>query len=99
MEGGLKTRDRANCKGKSALSVRCERRFRRIACSQRSQLLAQITTQFNDCASRTVSKRTVQYARFTVWVPGAVDLRENHCSMLAFRLHVFPGQESTDTGV
>ncbi|GFS97505.1 HTH_Tnp_Tc3_2 domain-containing protein [Trichonephila clavipes] len=60
MDGGLKTRDRANCKGQLALSVHGERRFRRIARSQRRQLLAQITTQFNDGVSHTVSKRTVQ---------------------------------------
>ncbi|GFX29304.1 HTH_Tnp_Tc3_2 domain-containing protein [Trichonephila clavipes] len=32
----------------------------RIVCRQRSQTLAQITTQLNGGASRTVSKRTVQ---------------------------------------
>ncbi|GFV86407.1 uncharacterized protein TNCV_1469691 [Trichonephila clavipes] len=31
-------------------------------------------------------------ARFTIWVSGAVDLREYHCSMLAIGLHVLPGQ-------
>ncbi|GFU87840.1 hypothetical protein TNCV_963961 [Trichonephila clavipes] len=35
-------------------------------------------------------------ARFTVWVSGAVDLREYHCSMLAIGLRVLPGQESTE---
>ncbi|GFV36001.1 transposable element Tcb2 transposase [Trichonephila clavipes] len=37
-------------------------------------------------------------ARFTVWVFGAVDLREYHCSMLAIRLHVLPGQEQCVKG-
>lgn len=60
MDGGKKTSDRANCKGQLALTVRGERRLRRIVRSQRSQTLAQITTQLNDGASRTVSKRTVQ---------------------------------------
>ncbi|GFU52495.1 HTH_Tnp_Tc3_2 domain-containing protein, partial [Trichonephila clavipes] len=43
-----------------ALTVRGERRFRRFVRSQRSQTLSQITTQLNDGASRTVSKRSVQ---------------------------------------
>ncbi|GFU37233.1 uncharacterized protein TNCV_4272341 [Trichonephila clavipes] len=54
MDGGQKkTSDRAHCKGQLALTVRCERRLRRIVRSQRSQILAQITTQLNDGASRT----------------------------------------------
>jgi len=57
---GKKTSERANCRGQSALTVRGERRLRRIVRSQRSQTLAQITTQLNDGASRTVSQRTVQ---------------------------------------
>ncbi|GFT01714.1 HTH_Tnp_Tc3_2 domain-containing protein [Trichonephila clavipes] len=40
--------------------MRGERRLRCIVGSQRSQTLAHIATQFNDGASRTVSKRTVQ---------------------------------------
>ncbi|GFU05476.1 uncharacterized protein TNCV_3291181 [Trichonephila clavipes] len=98
MNGELKTRDRANCKGQLALSVRGERRFRRIARSQRSQLLAQVATQFNDGASRTVSKWTVQYSLHCMGT-GSCRPPENHCSILAFRLQVFPGQESTDTVV
>ncbi|GFX55099.1 HTH_Tnp_Tc3_2 domain-containing protein [Trichonephila clavipes] len=60
MDGGQKTSDRVNCKGQLALTVRGERWLRRIVRSQRSPALAQITTQLNDGASRTVSKRTVQ---------------------------------------
>ncbi|GFV13614.1 HTH_Tnp_Tc3_2 domain-containing protein [Trichonephila clavipes] len=55
-----KNSDRENCKGLLALTVRGERRLRRIMRSQRSQTLAQITTQLSDGASRTVSKWTVQ---------------------------------------
>ncbi|GFX56440.1 hypothetical protein TNCV_73861 [Trichonephila clavipes] len=36
---------------------------------------------------------------FTVWISGAVDLREYHCSILVIGLYVWPGQQSTDTGV
>ncbi|GFV70627.1 hypothetical protein TNCV_3842081 [Trichonephila clavipes] len=36
MDGGLKTSDRANCKGQLALTVRGERRLRRIVRSQRN---------------------------------------------------------------
>ncbi|GFU48107.1 HTH_Tnp_Tc3_2 domain-containing protein [Trichonephila clavipes] len=60
MDGGQETSDRAICKGQLALTVRGERRLKRIVRNQRSQTLAQITTQLNDGASRTVSKRTVQ---------------------------------------
>ncbi|GFU45845.1 HTH_Tnp_Tc3_2 domain-containing protein [Trichonephila clavipes] len=60
MDGGQKTSDQADCKGQLALTVRGERWLRRIVRSQRSPTLAQITTQLNDGASRTVSKRTVQ---------------------------------------
>ncbi|GBM79322.1 hypothetical protein AVEN_104863-1 [Araneus ventricosus] len=59
-DGGGKTRDRANCKGQLALNKCGVRRLSRIVHSQRSQTLAQITTQPNQGASRTVSKRTVQ---------------------------------------
>ncbi|GFX58908.1 HTH_Tnp_Tc3_2 domain-containing protein [Trichonephila clavipes] len=59
-DGGQKTSDRANCKGQLALTERGEGRLRRIVRSQRSQTLAQITTQLNDGANRTVSKRTVK---------------------------------------
>ncbi|GFU29330.1 HTH_Tnp_Tc3_2 domain-containing protein [Trichonephila clavipes] len=50
-----KPSDRANYKGQLALTARDERRLRRIV-----RTLAQITTHFNDGASRTVSKWTVQ---------------------------------------
>ncbi|GFV01826.1 transposable element Tcb2 transposase [Trichonephila clavipes] len=33
-------------------------------------------------------------ARFTVWVSGAVDVREYHCSMLTIGLHVLLGKTS-----
>ncbi|GBM09781.1 hypothetical protein AVEN_101819-1 [Araneus ventricosus] len=52
-----KNSDRANCKGQLALNKRGARLLSRIV---RSQTLAQITTQPNQGASRTVSKRTVQ---------------------------------------
>ncbi|GFT30722.1 HTH_Tnp_Tc3_2 domain-containing protein [Trichonephila clavipes] len=55
-----KTSDRANCKGQLALTVHGERRLYLVVRIQQSQTLAQITTQLNDGASRTVSKRTVQ---------------------------------------
>ncbi|GFT95835.1 HTH_Tnp_Tc3_2 domain-containing protein [Trichonephila clavipes] len=60
MVGGQNTSDRAKCKGQLALTVRDERRLRRIVRSQRSQTLVQATTQLNDGASRTFSKQTVQ---------------------------------------
>ncbi|GFV55697.1 HTH_Tnp_Tc3_2 domain-containing protein [Trichonephila clavipes] len=52
MDGGQKSK--ANCKGQLVSTVRGERRLRHIAGSQQSQTLAQITTQLNDGASRTV---------------------------------------------
>ncbi|GFU64688.1 HTH_Tnp_Tc3_2 domain-containing protein [Trichonephila clavipes] len=51
---------RQTAKEQLALTVRGERRLRRIVRSQRNQTLAQITTQLNDGASRTVSKWTAQ---------------------------------------
>ncbi|GFU57624.1 HTH_Tnp_Tc3_2 domain-containing protein [Trichonephila clavipes] len=60
MVGGQKTSVRANWKEQLALIVRGKRRLRHIVRSQRSQTLAQITTQLNDSSSRTDSKRTVQ---------------------------------------
>ncbi|GFS63348.1 uncharacterized protein TNCV_2308801 [Trichonephila clavipes] len=88
--------DGANCKGQIVLTMRGERRLRCIVHSQRSQTLAQITIQLNDCASRTIRKRALCNALFSVWVLGAVDLPEYHCSMLAIRLHVLPGQDNTE---
>ncbi|GFW76537.1 HTH_Tnp_Tc3_2 domain-containing protein [Trichonephila clavipes] len=55
-----KTSDRANYKGQLALTVYEEIRLGRIVRSQRSQTVAQNTTQLNDSASRIVSKRTKQ---------------------------------------
>ncbi|GFS98446.1 HTH_Tnp_Tc3_2 domain-containing protein [Trichonephila clavipes] len=83
MDGGLKTRDRANCKGQLALSVHDERRFGSISRSQRSQLLARITTQFNDGACRTVSKRTVQCSLHSM---GTGSRRRQREPLLNFRL-------------
>ncbi|GFU50338.1 HTH_Tnp_Tc3_2 domain-containing protein [Trichonephila clavipes] len=54
-----KTSDRADCKEQLVLTVQGEKWFWRIVRSQRSQTLAQITTQLNDGARRTVSKWTV----------------------------------------
>ncbi|GFU65731.1 HTH_Tnp_Tc3_2 domain-containing protein [Trichonephila clavipes] len=56
IDGGQKISDKVNCKRQLALTVRGERRLRRIVRSQRNQTLAQLY----DGASRTVSKRTVQ---------------------------------------
>ncbi|GFY33269.1 HTH_Tnp_Tc3_2 domain-containing protein [Trichonephila clavipes] len=57
MDDGPKASDRANYKRQLDLTVRYERRFRRIVRSQGNQTLAQITTQLND---GTVSKGTQQ---------------------------------------
>ncbi|GFV24302.1 HTH_Tnp_Tc3_2 domain-containing protein [Trichonephila clavipes] len=62
MVGGQNSRDWTNCKGQLVFIVIGERRIRRILRSQRSQTLAQITTQLNDGSSHTVSKRTVQHS-------------------------------------
>ncbi|GBO39366.1 hypothetical protein AVEN_69439-1 [Araneus ventricosus] len=59
-DGGEKTRDRANCKGHLALNERGVRWLIHIVRSQRSQTLAQITTQLDQGASRTTSKQTIQ---------------------------------------
>ncbi|GFW01891.1 HTH_Tnp_Tc3_2 domain-containing protein [Trichonephila clavipes] len=60
IDGGQKTSDRASSKRQLILTERDERRLRCIVRSQRSKTLAQITTQLNDGANRTVSKPTVQ---------------------------------------
>ncbi|GFU38709.1 HTH_Tnp_Tc3_2 domain-containing protein [Trichonephila clavipes] len=93
-----KTSDRANCKGQLALTVRGERRLRRIVRSQRSQTLASITTQLNDDASRTVSNRTGQHSLNRM---GFESRRPTGVPLLNARhwLHVLPGQESTETGM
>ncbi|GBM83163.1 hypothetical protein AVEN_43663-1 [Araneus ventricosus] len=59
-DGGKKSSDRPNYKGQLALNERGVRRFSHIVRNLRSQTLAQINTQLNQGASRTVSKRTVQ---------------------------------------
>ncbi|GFW77036.1 uncharacterized protein TNCV_2724661 [Trichonephila clavipes] len=96
--GRTKTSDRANCKGQLSLTVRGKRRLRRIVSSQRSQTLAQITTNLNDSASFQ-SLNVLCNARFTVWVSGVADLRKYHCSMLAIGLHVLSGKEITKIGM
>ncbi|GBO09663.1 hypothetical protein AVEN_79677-1 [Araneus ventricosus] len=92
---GKNTSDRTNCKGQLALNEPGVRRLSRIVRSQRNQTLAQITTQLNQGASRTVSKRTVQRS----WASRAVDPGEYNCSMHAIGLHVLPGQENTENGL
>ncbi|GFV80677.1 uncharacterized protein TNCV_4618391 [Trichonephila clavipes] len=79
-------------KGQLALRGCGERPLRRIVRSQRSQTLAQITTQLIDGASHTVSKRTVQRSLHRMGFG-------SHCSMLAIGLHVLLGLESTEIGV
>ncbi|GFV41256.1 HTH_Tnp_Tc3_2 domain-containing protein [Trichonephila clavipes] len=98
MDGGQKTSYRTNCRGTLTLKVRSERRLIRIVRSQRSQILAQITTQLNDGASRTVSKWIVQLSRHCV---GFGNPRPTRVPLLnaRHRAHVLPAQENTDTGV
>ncbi|GFX31976.1 HTH_Tnp_Tc3_2 domain-containing protein [Trichonephila clavipes] len=48
MDGGQRTSDRENCKGQLALTVSGQKQLRCIVHSQRSQTLAQITTQLNE---------------------------------------------------
>ncbi|GFY18212.1 hypothetical protein TNCV_2046181 [Trichonephila clavipes] len=76
-----------------ALTLHGERQLRRILRIQRSSTLAQITTQLNGVPV-VQSVNGLCNTRFTVWVSGAVDLREYQCSMLAVELHVLPGQEA-----
>ncbi|GFV40360.1 uncharacterized protein TNCV_4092241 [Trichonephila clavipes] len=87
MNGEQKTSDRANCKAQLALTVRGESRLMRIECVQRSQTLGQITTQLNNGASRTTSKRAVERSLLR-----AVNLRDYRCSIFAIGLHVLAGQ-------
>ncbi|GFY10184.1 HTH_Tnp_Tc3_2 domain-containing protein [Trichonephila clavipes] len=100
MDGEQKTIDRANCNGQLVLTVRDERLLRRIVRTHRSQTLAQITTQLNDDASRTVSKRTVQRSLhrmdFGSRRPTRLPLVIAHHTI---GLHVLPGQNNTETGV
>ncbi|GFW63731.1 HTH_Tnp_Tc3_2 domain-containing protein [Trichonephila clavipes] len=77
-----------------ALMAPAERRLRRIVRRQRSQTLAQITTQLNDGASSTVSKRTVQRSLHGM---GFGSRRPTRVPLLNARHR--PGQESTETGV
>ncbi|GFX78643.1 hypothetical protein TNCV_30831 [Trichonephila clavipes] len=62
MDDGQKTNVWTNCKGQLTLTVRGERRLRRIVRRHevRKQKLAQITTQLKDGVSFTVIKWTVQ---------------------------------------
>ncbi|GBN90862.1 hypothetical protein AVEN_52888-1 [Araneus ventricosus] len=96
--GGEKTSDRAYCKGQLALNERGARRLSRIVHSQRSQTLAEITTQLNQGAGRTVSKRTVHRSPHLLGF-GIRRPKEYHCSMHAIGLHVLPGQENTESGL
>ncbi|GFV76152.1 HTH_Tnp_Tc3_2 domain-containing protein [Trichonephila clavipes] len=57
-----------NCKKQLALTVWGERRLRRIVGSRRSQTLAQITTQLNEGASKTVKKRIVQRSLYLMGI-------------------------------
>ncbi|GFT30235.1 HTH_Tnp_Tc3_2 domain-containing protein [Trichonephila clavipes] len=86
-DGHKKTGDWANCKGQLALTERGERRFRRVVRSHQSQTLSQITTQFYDGSSHTVSKWTVH--RLLHHKGFGSDLREYHSSMIAIGLHVW----------
>ncbi|GFX29666.1 uncharacterized protein TNCV_2750001 [Trichonephila clavipes] len=98
MNGEQKTSNQANCKGQLALTVRGERWLRHIVCSQRSQTLAQITTQLSYDASYTVSKWTVQCSLLYMGF-GSRQLREYYCSMLTIGLHILPAQKNTKTEV
>ncbi|GFV53915.1 uncharacterized protein TNCV_4276931 [Trichonephila clavipes] len=98
MDGGQKTSDRANCEGQLAFTVRPERRLRRIVRSQRSQTLAQITTQMNEGANGIVGERTVQRSLHRMGF-GSRRLTRVPFSMLAIKLHVLPVQESTENGM
>ncbi|GFX53894.1 hypothetical protein TNCV_1598401 [Trichonephila clavipes] len=84
MDSGQKTSNRVKCKGQSALTRRGERRLRRFERSKRSLTLAQITTH-----GMTVQSYRLCNSRFSVWVSGAIDLREYHCSVLEIGLHVY----------
>lgn len=57
---GKKTSNRKNCKRYLALNEHDRRRLNRSVRSQQNQTLAQITTQVNQVASRTVSNQTMQ---------------------------------------
>ncbi|GFV70423.1 HTH_Tnp_Tc3_2 domain-containing protein [Trichonephila clavipes] len=72
MDDELKTNDRANCKWQLALTVRGTRRLRRIARSQRSQALAQITSQLNDGSSGIVANELCN-TLFTACVSAAIE--------------------------
>ncbi|GFX48569.1 hypothetical protein TNCV_584671 [Trichonephila clavipes] len=77
--------DRANCVGQFALTVRGERRLRRILRSQRRQALTQITTQLNDSASRTVSKQTVQHSFHRMSFGSRCPMSEGRFDLSTFR--------------
>ncbi|GFX13290.1 hypothetical protein TNCV_2907131 [Trichonephila clavipes] len=92
MEGDQKASDRANCQEQLVLIVRGERRLRCIVCRLRR-------SNCHVVEGRCQSIKGLCNTRFTVWVSGVVDLQEHRCSMLTIGLYVFPGQESTETGV
>ncbi|GBN16436.1 hypothetical protein AVEN_205339-1 [Araneus ventricosus] len=74
------------------------RRLTRIVSSQRSQTLAQITTQLNQGTSRTVSKRTVQRSLHRM---GFGSRRPTRVPLLnaAIGLHVLRGRVNTENGL
>ncbi|GFT97132.1 HTH_Tnp_Tc3_2 domain-containing protein [Trichonephila clavipes] len=96
MNDRRKISDRANFKGQLALALRGKRWLRRIVPSQRSQILAQITTQLNDGASRTVSKWTVQYSLHRM---GFGSNQPMKISLLNDRHHVGCAREQKDWNV
>ncbi|GFU72537.1 HTH_Tnp_Tc3_2 domain-containing protein [Trichonephila clavipes] len=98
MDYGQKISDWANCKRQLALTVRGERRLRRIVRSQRRQTLAQIITQLKDGTSR----------KFRKWIEGLSLHRMGFGSRRLTRVPLLnvrrltarlTWQESTDTGV
>ncbi|GFX83465.1 HTH_Tnp_Tc3_2 domain-containing protein [Trichonephila clavipes] len=93
IDGRQKTSNPANCKGQLASTVRGQRRLRRVVRSQHSQPLAHIITQLKYCASRTVSKWTVQLSLHRMGFGSRRPLNDR------FGLHVLLGQRSTETRV
>ncbi|GFV18581.1 hypothetical protein TNCV_2872141 [Trichonephila clavipes] len=95
---GQKTRDLGNSKGQSTLNARGQGRLRCIVRSHRTHRLSQTTSQLNDGASRTVSKSPVQRSLHSMSFRIRHPTRER-VPLLNTRLHVFPGQGGTETGV
>ncbi|GBM03927.1 hypothetical protein AVEN_185420-1 [Araneus ventricosus] len=95
---GKKPSDRVNCKGQLDLNERGARRLSPIVRSQRSQTLAQITTQLNQGASLTVFKRTVQRSLHRM---GFESHRPTRVPLLnaRHRAAFLSGQENTENGL